>query len=380
MTAPLVLSVKDVDHLRTSPALPHLRDGLRAAHYSLNGIREFLKLRVSDAELLSKTAFYSAMLGDELVAERSALGVLIQLFFLGGRASKDVFVHALPRKVRAVFESYALVREADPDLVEATVSLTELESVHFFADKLFRNLGGRRIEMANKPIMPMHASSCELFFRDRADRYGKSLLDIGCGSGCQSLLSAKDCSRVVGFDIDPRAVAFSQLNAALNEIDAEFSVADALSFERGIPYEHICFNADSIPDFRSSSGVLGYEFALRVVGDKLERLLAPNGSCRVWVILFVDERFPSPKELIECELDRPGRFCISVTPLRRSAFSVSAEDLARGAIPRTCYLANDSTDRAILLEFCRASRVREIVAAVVTVRVGVGYVELAKDA
>jgi methylase of polypeptide subunit release factors len=47
---------------------------------------------------------------------------------------------------------------------------------------------------------------------------GARVLDVGTGSGVQALLAARQASHVVATDINPRALAFTQLNAALNNL------------------------------------------------------------------------------------------------------------------------------------------------------------------
>jgi methylase of polypeptide subunit release factors len=49
-------------------------------------------------------------------------------------------------------------------------------------------------------------------------RFGRAL-DIGTGSGAQALLAARHSDEVIATDLNPRAVAFTALNAALNGID-----------------------------------------------------------------------------------------------------------------------------------------------------------------
>jgi methylase of polypeptide subunit release factors len=44
-------------------------------------------------------------------------------------------------------------------------------------------------------------------------------LDIGTGSGAQALLATRHCDHVIATDVNPRAVAFTSLNAALNGIE-----------------------------------------------------------------------------------------------------------------------------------------------------------------
>src|SRR5438105_7803929 len=44
-------------------------------------------------------------------------------------------------------------------------------------------------------------------------------LDLGCGCGIQALLMARHCERVIATDLNPRALEFTRLNAAINGVD-----------------------------------------------------------------------------------------------------------------------------------------------------------------
>src|SRR5260370_9391507 len=44
------------------------------------------------------------------------------------------------------------------------------------------------------------------------------MLDLGTGNGIQGLLAARHCEHVISTDINPRAIAFTEFNAALNGI------------------------------------------------------------------------------------------------------------------------------------------------------------------
>jgi len=57
---------------------------------------------------------------------------------------------------------------------------------------------------------------------------GKSLLDVGTGSGILAIYAKKrGCSKVTGVDIDPISVENALDNAKLNDVDISFEVADA---------------------------------------------------------------------------------------------------------------------------------------------------------
>lgn len=66
----------------------------------------------------------------------------------------------------------------------------------------------------------------------RGDIEGKSVLDLGCGTGViacgAALLGAGEVS---GVDIDPAAIAAARRNAEKAGVDVEFTVSDIVDFE-----------------------------------------------------------------------------------------------------------------------------------------------------
>jgi SAM-dependent methyltransferase len=61
----------------------------------------------------------------------------------------------------------------------------------------------------------------------RSSRRIASAIDVGCGAGTGALRLAASVKRVVGTDINPRAIALSRINAALNGIaNVEFRGGD----------------------------------------------------------------------------------------------------------------------------------------------------------
>ena len=54
------------------------------------------------------------------------------------------------------------------------------------------------------------------------------VLDVGCGTGEQSLLAASHGARATGVDLSPAAIAQAQAKAVQRGLDVQFEVADAL--------------------------------------------------------------------------------------------------------------------------------------------------------
>jgi SAM-dependent methyltransferase len=74
-------------------------------------------------------------------------------------------------------------------------------------------------------------------------RPARSALDLGCGGGVQSLLAARHCERVIGVDLNPRAVAFARFNACLNGIsNVEFREGDLFGPVTGERFDLVVCN------------------------------------------------------------------------------------------------------------------------------------------
>jgi methylase of polypeptide subunit release factors len=100
---------------------------------------------------------------------------------------------------------------------------------------------------------------------------GARVLDIGTGSGVQALLAARHASQVVATDINPRALAFTEVNAAMNgftNVEARLgSLFDAVAGER---FDLIMSNPPYVvsPENRwayRDSGLQGDEISRRVM-------------------------------------------------------------------------------------------------------------------
>jgi methylase of polypeptide subunit release factors len=100
---------------------------------------------------------------------------------------------------------------------------------------------------------------------------GARVLDVGTGSGVQALLAARRAASVVATDINPRALAFTELNAALNGFDnIEVRLGSLFEAVGGERYDLITCNPPYVvsPESRwayRDSGLRGDEISRRVL-------------------------------------------------------------------------------------------------------------------
>jgi len=147
-----------------------------------------------------------------LLPERDRLADLLRLFLLrldvpAGRAADALAPLPVERAARM-----ALVTLAG-NAVRGAIRVLPASDQLFACDR----------ELESAPTLPpdhvMGVSTSSIFLASLTVRRPVAdVLDVGCGGGIQSVLAAHHAKRVVACDINPRALAFTAFNAALNDM------------------------------------------------------------------------------------------------------------------------------------------------------------------
>lgn len=141
-------------------------------------------------------------------------------------------------------------------------------------------------------------------------RHGARALDVGTGNGVHALLAARHHEQVVATDVNPRAIAFTEINAALNGIanveTRSGSLFDPVAGER---FDLITCNAPYVvsPESRwqyRDGGLPADDFSRRVV-EQAARALADDGYASV-LVSWVAESEDEPDERLEEWLEGSG--------------------------------------------------------------------------
>ena len=179
------------------------------------------------------------------------------------------------------------------------------------------DLQGLRLSAPSGVYPPGPGSSTEFFARNRHSAGlgagAGRLLEIGCGSGALSLLTARDGWEVTDSDIDPVAVSAARANAVSNGLNATFKVSDMFAAFTGETFDVLCFN---LPFYHKSTAQAD-ELTLTDVGGSLARIyfdearehLRPGGrlvlSCSDARLLERDDwRF----EVVACDYEGLSRY------------------------------------------------------------------------
>lgn len=161
---------------------------------------------------------------------RRGLGGWIALWLAGEEVERRALGALDEGQLDALAASGLLTIEGEA--VRASVALVPIAGVLVVAD---------RLDEASPGAVPAPDLSAWNMAHALPPTAG-SLLDVGCGAGALSLASARRGCRVIGTDIDGRALAFASLGAILNRLPAVFVEGDLFA---GVDerFDAACFNA-----------------------------------------------------------------------------------------------------------------------------------------
>lgn len=157
-------------------------------------------------KIFQTSGFSSSSKGDS-TDESPALTILKSLFVNAEAVTFDVAARVFsPLKLDELIHSGLL--HQDGNRVRSLLQAQSYRGQIFFSDFRFH-------EHAEDWVLPVGPSG-EYLAEITIRKPVQSALDIGCGCGLQSLLTAQHCTRVTATDINPRALAMTRLNADLN--------------------------------------------------------------------------------------------------------------------------------------------------------------------
>lgn len=142
---------------------------------------------------------------------------LVRLFILNDPVPRNDLDDALTPPITASLSSLGLATPQDLSL-RATVTLVPNGNLFIACDIITDQVG-----LSLPDDFVLGAGNASHILADLTIRRPTALaVDLGCGQGFHSILASRHASRLVGSDINPRALAFARLNAALNNVTADF--------------------------------------------------------------------------------------------------------------------------------------------------------------
>jgi methylase of polypeptide subunit release factors len=178
----------------------------------------FRRLRYDEdaiEELLGEDA-WTTVLDDVPVHERrlppTPLGTALRLFFLELPVTRPDAERALGRRGVEVLARTGLANVGDT--VSPDARIAPVDTLLLASDRLSTNPEDDPPDYVS--TYSPTARLCDLL--TPRPHVGRAL-DVGTGNGVHALLAARHSERVVATDVNPRALAFTELNAALSDLD-----------------------------------------------------------------------------------------------------------------------------------------------------------------
>jgi Methyltransferase small domain len=266
-----------------------LREALTAAEFTVDGVRALVGVEAHSA--LARNETTPAI---RQTADGSPLSTLTRLWPLQAVVSESAAVQALPGLVDPLVDAGLLERTGGS--VRAAVDVRpyadDVRDWWVVAD-LTPGLDGRPRRMAADHVLgvsPASISLAQLTVRAEVDR----ALDLGAGSGVQSLHLSTHAGSVVATDVNERALRLAALTAAINDVALELRAGSLYEPVTAETFDLIVTNPpfvispgrDDLLTYRDS-GLPGDEVVRRVVVEGAGRL-APAGWLQVlanWAIV-----------------------------------------------------------------------------------------------
>ena len=279
----------------------------RAAARALGSVLRRLGY-VEDAleELVGDDAFGGGR-EEVLVAERrlgdSKLETAIRLLFLQRPVPERDAVEALGRKAVDGLAKTGLAEVGGGEVVPHS-RLAPIGAVLLASDGFTRDADDPPDYVAS--YTPTARTADLLTPRPRGGR----ALDVGTGSGIHALLAAQHSSHVVAIDVNPRALAYTELNAALNGFDhLECRAGSFFEPVEGETFDLIVCNAPFVvsPESRwvyRDSGFRGDDVTAHVVAGAAEHLAEGGYATLLGSWLITDEDEPEARPIAWVEESR----------------------------------------------------------------------------
>jgi methylase of polypeptide subunit release factors len=238
----------------------HLRDALAQAGFTAAGIRSALATDVASGRDALDLPLYLRLLEGS-----GPLGTQVKLFLLAVEVTANEAEAAFPGlELDRLAELGALRRERDG--VVATIELAPAGELLLACDPVAQQRTNADHVLGVSPPTQILA---RLMVRTPVG----SALDVGTGSGQLALMLHPHAGRVVGVDLNPRALRFAAFNAALNGMRRlELREGDLFAPVEGERFDLIVCNPPYVISPETNmvyrdSGLTGDSFSERVVRE-----------------------------------------------------------------------------------------------------------------
>ena len=219
---------------------------------------------------------------------------LASLFVLGLPGKKDIIEQTLGTADLELLCSLGICT-TDQEDIHANFTLLPFEDLLIATDKVFLNVDdyAKNEYLSSDNLVWRLDKTSNIMSRWLIRTPCKAALDLGCGSGLQSLILSKSAEKVTGVDINPRAIDLAKFNALLNGIgNVEFVCGDLYQSTGKDKFDRIVSNPPSAPGlvkaWNREGGISGRELVEDILAGAKEHL-EYGGICQTTLHLGCNE-------------------------------------------------------------------------------------------
>ena len=182
--------------------------------------------------------------------EETPVNILILLFILGAALSyRSVRLVFSTKEINTLCAAGILSSRPSKDKISSNVKITPYEEFNFISDfvtrmpdRMFHKYYNEKHDLVYSP-----GNDSQYLSSTRIPKEFEATLDLCTGSGIHAILASKISKRVIGVDINPRAVHYATANLVLNNIsNVEFRLGDLYEPVRAEKFDYIITNTPFI--------------------------------------------------------------------------------------------------------------------------------------
>ena len=268
---------------------PRLRAALNAAEFTYDRVADLLGTTAHAA--LSRNETTPGLLATR---DRSPLATLTRLWLLQATVRADDVEAALPGLLDPLCAAGLLGRSVGEVRARVDVRPYATDDLDLWvASDLTPGLDGRAALVGPEHVLGISSAATSLAQLTVRDPVGEAL-DLGTGCGVQALHLAPHADHVVATDVNPRALAFTRFNAALNGVLLDVREGSFFEPVRGEQFDLVATNPPFVISPATGERLVYRDSGLpgdRVVEDivtAVPRHLRPGGTAQVlanWMVV-----------------------------------------------------------------------------------------------
>jgi methylase of polypeptide subunit release factors len=231
---------------------------------------------------------------ERLAENPCPLNQVISLLALGLPGNRDSIVQVLGSENIDILCHIGLCT-LEENILHANFTILPFEDLLIATDKVFLNVDDiiKDEYLSSDNLVWRLDKTSYIMARGLVRKTGKAALDLGCGSGLQSLLLSRSVEKVVGIDINPRAINLAGFNARLNgSNNVEFICGDLYQPVGDQKFDMIVSNPPSAPGlvkaWNREGGISGRELVDGILGG-IKDHLEYGGICQTTLHLGFNE-------------------------------------------------------------------------------------------